>query len=109
MNKHQEALDRIRNTENIDIKKINKEALKVIRSGHVRDCDTLQELVDKAKSMKPEMIPYEGFLIEEATYQGCPSCKEPIHRDWKMFERNKLPKFCQECGREFDWSEDEPK
>ena len=97
MNKHQEALNKL----------YNDACMYENQKSSIKEKDLLQELIDKAKSMKPEMIPYEGYLIEEATYQGCPSCKEPIHRDWKMFERNKLPKFCQECGRKFDWSEDE--
>lgn len=72
----------------------------------------IEELVDrnkvleaKAKPMKPEMIPYKGYLIEEATYQGCPSCKNPTYRDWTMFERSRLPKFCPNCGQALDWSD----
>lgn len=65
----------------------------------------LKELVDKTIPIKPTMLPYKGFDGEVASYQGCPNCTIPITNVFTS--REYKPKFCQECGREFDWSKDE--
>lgn len=65
----------------------------------------VQELVDSKKLVKPTMLPYKGFDGDVASYQGCPNCTIPITNVFTS--REYKPKFCQECGREFDWSNDE--
>jgi rubrerythrin len=104
MNKHQEALDRLENFAYYGGEKGDN--VKIIQE-LVDKVPNYEKLEAKAKPMKPEMIPYKGYLIEEATYQGCPSCKNPTYRDWTMFERSRLPKFCPNCGQALDWSENE--
>ena len=92
MNKHQEALNTISRF-------IEQWA------DCTEEINVVQELVDSKKPVKPTMLPYKGFDGEVASYQGCPNCTIPITNVFTS--REYKPKFCQECGREFDWSKDE--
>lgn len=55
MNKYQEALDRVEITENVDVKKLGKEIVKIVRIGHKQDCKTLQDLIDKQSNHETEL------------------------------------------------------
>lgn len=114
ISKYQEALDRIKNTDNIDVKKINKEVLKIVRKGHIKDCDLLQELVYKATPKKPLNI-YYGLSEQQGI---CPNCNkklfEPLMElayskddDLEYFTKVKLSN-CNHCGQAIDWNNDEP-
>ena len=111
MNKEQEALDKIRKHCLASPSYEMGEEFgfgsdyDLHHDGYEDEVDTLQELIDSKKPVKPTMLPYKGFDGEVASYQGCPNCTIPITNVFTS--REYKPKFCQECGREFDWSKDE--
>ena len=92
MNKYQEALD------NVDKCRVNK-TLNI----NIKDILILQELVDKATPKKPEYLNYGGYKI--GNYH-CPNCNSIIVIDNRNY---KLPKYCDECGQAFDWSDEDDK
>ena len=103
MNKYQEALYSIKRKKNFDPE--YGEYTFNIFGDDDEDIEAIEELVNKTIPIKPTMLPYKGFDGEVASYQGCPNCTIPITNVFTS--REYKPKFCQECGREFDWSKDE--
>lgn len=114
MNKHQEALNRIVSNDYIYFdEEIN--GYRECKDTKRHDLRMIKELVDKvphyekmeakATPMKPEMIPFNGFDADVASYLGCPKCDLAIVNVFS--NREYKPNFCQHCGQRFDWSKDE--
>ena len=91
MNKYQvalndlfEAVEKNTNLENVYLYKKN-----------------LQELIDKATPMKPQIfIQDRGFDIEI-----CPNCKGSIHALKYWHEINERGNYCDLCGQKLDWGD----
>lgn len=77
MNKHQKALNTLR-----------KEYL----NNESKECDLLQELVDKSTPKKPDPI-----------YKRCPRCCHKV--GWNYYADKKL-EYCPNCGQSLDWSDE---
>lgn len=82
MNKYQKALNALR-----------KEYL----NNDSKDCDTLQELVDKATPKKP---------IGKHTAYRCPVCGRRV-RSGKGSSSFVKDNVCQKCYQVLDWSEED--
>ncbi|WP_050636165.1 hypothetical protein [Candidatus Stoquefichus sp. SB1] len=78
MNKYQKSLNTLR-----------KEYL----NNDSKECDILQELVDKATPKKPTKI-----------YKRCPNCDHKV--SWNYYADRKL-NYCPECGQRLDWSDED--
>ena len=61
---------------------------------------TFEELVDRATPMKPNIVS-EPFAY--ASY-NCAKCNEPVLRSRAGERPRMMPKFCQYCGQEIDWT-----
>lgn len=92
MNKYQEAFDRIMNE---DYYFPNDYYGEDLATAMERDEETLQELIDRATSMRVTDIHVDEFY--------CPNCGSEITHDYDC----ELPNFCEDCGQALDWNEEE--
>lgn len=59
-----------------------------------------EQLVYRATPKKPNIV-REPFAY--ASY-NCAKCDEPVLRSWAGERPRMMPKFCQYCGQEIDWT-----
>ena len=107
INKYQEALDKLRDKTSTEVRenyKDNQGLYRIRVIGHKnKECDTLQELVDKETPMKPireEYVNTHGY--KEYGY-SCGKCKRGLLCHCSNIYR------CEdtECNQVIDWSEEE--
>lgn len=88
-------------------KKSYQRALNNLRKEYLnnesKECDLLQELVDKAK---PKKVSYEGDGYDdkgELIYDTaiCPTCERKFEVDY-----DEHSKYCPSCGQVLDWSDE---
>ena len=94
MNKYQESFNNIVIEAELMAGKCNHDIQK--------DIETVQELVDKATSTKPN---YEGDGCDEngnVIYDTwiCPCCETRYEVDYHDYQ------YCPNCGQKLDWSEE---
>lgn len=91
MNKYQEALNYIKNIV-LDSSGDGYYEPKTVQDFYFRDCQILQELINKATPQKPS--------IEDDTWY-CPECEAEYELDYHEHD------YCPKCGQALDWSEED--
>lgn len=97
MNKYQEALERLKE---MAIRNVYGSYIGEYQEEFEEETQLFQELVERATPKKPNIV-REPFAY--ASY-NCAKCDEPVLRSWAGERPRMMPKFCQYCGQEIDWT-----
>lgn len=89
MNKYQKSLNTLR-----------KEYL----NNESKECDILQELVDKSTPKKIVIKDSKGSYIKFKIY--CPTCGKIVDRTNNPYGNMLDIKYCDQCGQRLDWSDE---